>query len=47
VAAGNLTTPGAVRDFVRGYEDAGCDHLILFPTVADPSQADRLAEVVA
>jgi alkanesulfonate monooxygenase SsuD/methylene tetrahydromethanopterin reductase-like flavin-dependent oxidoreductase (luciferase family) len=45
IAAGNLTTPGAVRDFVRGYEDAGCDHLILLPTVADPAQADRLADV--
>ena len=46
IAAGNLTTPGAVRDFVRGYDDAGCDHLILFPTVADPAQADRLADVI-
>jgi alkanesulfonate monooxygenase SsuD/methylene tetrahydromethanopterin reductase-like flavin-dependent oxidoreductase (luciferase family) len=47
IAAGNLTSPGAVRDFVRGYEDAGCDHLILLPTVADPDQVPRLAEVVA
>ncbi|HEY7281633.1 MAG TPA: LLM class flavin-dependent oxidoreductase [Actinomycetota bacterium] len=47
IAAGNLTTPGAVRDFVRGYEDAGCDHLILLPTVADADQIVRLAEVVA
>ncbi|HXJ62370.1 MAG TPA: LLM class flavin-dependent oxidoreductase [Actinomycetota bacterium] len=47
IAAGNLTTEGAVRDFVRGYEDAGCDHLILFPTVADLNQVERLAEVVA
>ena len=47
IAAGNLTTPGAVRDFVRGYEDAGCDHLILLPTVADHDQIQRLTEVVA
>ena len=47
IAAGNLTTPHAVRDFVRGYEEAGCDHLVLFPTVSDPSQLDRLAEVIA
>jgi alkanesulfonate monooxygenase SsuD/methylene tetrahydromethanopterin reductase-like flavin-dependent oxidoreductase (luciferase family) len=47
IAAGNLTTAGAVRDFVRGYEDAGCDHLILLPTVPDPDQVERLAEVVA
>jgi alkanesulfonate monooxygenase SsuD/methylene tetrahydromethanopterin reductase-like flavin-dependent oxidoreductase (luciferase family) len=47
VAAANLTTPQAVVDFVRGYEEAGCDELILFPTLADPSQLDRLAEVLA
>ena len=46
VAAGNLTTPGAIRDFVRGYEEEGCDELVLFPTVADPDQLDRLADVL-
>jgi len=47
IAAANLTTPHAIRDFVRGYEDAGCDHLVLFPTVADLTQLDRLADVLA
>ena len=46
VAAANLTSPRAVRDFVRGYEEAGCDHLILFPSVAAPDQLDRLADVL-
>ena len=46
IVAGNLTTAGAVRDFVRGYAEAGCDHLILLPAVSDPSQVERLAEVV-
>ena len=46
VAAANLTTPQAVIDFVRGYEEAGCDELVLLPTVADPSQLDRLADVI-
>jgi hypothetical protein len=32
---------------VRGYAEAGCDELILFPSVADPAQLDRLAEVLA
>jgi hypothetical protein len=32
---------------VRGYEEAGCDELILFPTVGDLDQLDRLAEVLA
>jgi len=47
IAAANLTTPHAVRDFVRGYEEAGCDHLVLLPTVSDPSQLDRLADVLS
>jgi alkanesulfonate monooxygenase SsuD/methylene tetrahydromethanopterin reductase-like flavin-dependent oxidoreductase (luciferase family) len=47
IAAGNLTSPRAIRDFVRGYEEAGCDELILFPTVADAGQLERLAEVLA
>ena len=47
IAAGNLITPQAVRDFTRGYEEAGCDHLILLPTVADLAQLDRLADVLA
>lgn len=46
IAAGNLTSPGAIVDFVRGYEDAGCDELVLFPTVSRIDQVDRLAEVI-
>jgi alkanesulfonate monooxygenase SsuD/methylene tetrahydromethanopterin reductase-like flavin-dependent oxidoreductase (luciferase family) len=46
IAAGNLTSPGAITDFVRAYEDAGCDQLVLFPTVSDTGQIDRLAEVI-
>lgn len=47
VAAGNLTSPGAIRDFVRGYEEEGCDELVLFPSVADIDQLERLADVLA
>jgi alkanesulfonate monooxygenase SsuD/methylene tetrahydromethanopterin reductase-like flavin-dependent oxidoreductase (luciferase family) len=47
IAAGNLTTPRAIKDFVRGYEAAGCDELILLPTVVDIDEVDRLAEVIA
>lgn len=46
IADGLLTTPLAVREFVQGYADEGCDHLILLPTVADPTQLDRLADAV-
>ena len=47
VAAGNLTSARAIRDFVRAYEEAGCDELVLLPTVADPGQLDRLADVLS
>ncbi|SFP28987.1 Luciferase-like monooxygenase [Amycolatopsis arida] len=46
IAAALLTTRRAVRDFVRGYTEAGCDTLVLLPTVPDPSEVDRLAEVL-
>ncbi len=46
IAAGNLTSPGAITDFIRGYEDAGCDELVLFPTSSGIEQIDRLAEVI-
>lgn len=46
IAAGNLTSPGAIADFIRGYEDAGCDELVLFPTVSGIEQVDQLAEAI-
>ena len=46
IAAGLLTSPQAVAQFIRGYQDAGCDELVLFPTVPDLAQLDRLAELL-
>lgn len=46
VAAANLTSARAVRDLVRGYAAEGCDELVLLPTVSDPHEVDRLAELV-
>jgi len=46
IAEGLLTTPQAISQFIRGYEDAGCDELILYPTISAQTQLDRLAEVV-
>jgi hypothetical protein len=46
IVAGMLTTPQAIAQFIRGYEDAGCDELVLFPTVPDLAQLDRLADVL-
>ena len=47
IVAANLTSARAIKDFIRGYEEAGCDELVLFPTVADAAELDRLAEAVA
>ena len=46
VAAGLLTSAEALREFVQGYAEAGCDELLLFPTGADLSQVSRLAEAL-
>jgi len=46
IVAGNLTSPRAIKDFIRGYEEAGCDELVLLPTVADIEQLDRLIEAI-
>ena len=47
IAAGNLTSARAIKDFVRGYEEAGCDELVLFPTVADLGELERLEEALS
>jgi alkanesulfonate monooxygenase SsuD/methylene tetrahydromethanopterin reductase-like flavin-dependent oxidoreductase (luciferase family) len=47
IADGLLTTPQAIVQHIRGYAEAGCDHLVLFPTSHDIAQLDRLADVVA
>ena len=47
IADGMLATPQAVAQFVRGYAEAGCDELVLFPAVADLAQIDLLADALA
>lgn len=47
IVAELLTTPQAIAQFVRGYAEAGCDELVLFPAVAHLDQLDRLAAVLA
>ena len=46
IAAANLTSARAIRDLVRGYRAEGCDELVLLPTVSDPAEVDRLAQVL-
>lgn len=41
-----LTNPQAIAQFLRGYEEAGCDEMVLLPTVPDLAQLERLAEVL-
>ena len=46
IAAGLLTSPQGMAQFMRGYEEVGCDELVLFPTVPDLAQLERLAEIL-
>lgn len=46
IAGGLLTTREEVRAFMAGYAEAGCDELLLIPTVPDAGEVDRLAEAV-
>ena len=47
IASGLLTTPQAISQFIRAYEEAGCDELVLFPTVPDLAQLEQLVAVLA
>ena len=45
VAGSALRTPQAIKGAIATFADLGVDELILDPTVSDPDQADRLADV--
>lgn len=46
IATGLLTSPQAIAQFLRGYEEAGCDELVLFPTIPDLAQLEQLAAIL-
>jgi len=46
IAGSAATDAETVRQYVKGFSDAGCDELILFPSSTDPDQVDLLAEAV-
>jgi hypothetical protein len=46
IAAGASTSEDQVRSTVQAFDDVGCDELVMFPTSADPAQADMLADAV-
>ncbi|MGH2763519.1 MAG: LLM class flavin-dependent oxidoreductase [Thermoleophilaceae bacterium] len=43
VVAGTAKGEDEVKERVRGFDEAGCDELILFPASSDPEQVDKLA----
>ncbi|HZB33871.1 MAG TPA: LLM class flavin-dependent oxidoreductase [Streptosporangiaceae bacterium] len=47
IASGLLTTEQQAVEFMQAYAEAGCDHLVMLPGVADRTQLDRLADAVA
>jgi len=46
IAAGLLTSADAITAYCEGYREAGCDELVLFPTVADLTQVERLGRAL-
>jgi alkanesulfonate monooxygenase SsuD/methylene tetrahydromethanopterin reductase-like flavin-dependent oxidoreductase (luciferase family) len=46
VVAGTAKSADEVRERVRGFAEAGCDELIMFPASTDPAQVDEIASIV-
>ena len=46
IAGSAATDADTVRGYVQGFEAAGCDELILFPSDPDPRQVDLLADAL-
>jgi len=47
IAAGLLTSPQAIAQFMRGYEEAGCDELVLLPAVPNLAQLEQLVVMLS
>ena len=46
IAAGAAKNAETVRQYIAGFDAAGCGELILFPSSSDPDQVDLLADAV-
>ena len=46
IAGGLLTSRAEIAELAAGYAEAGCDELVIFPTVADLRQLAALAEAL-
>jgi alkanesulfonate monooxygenase SsuD/methylene tetrahydromethanopterin reductase-like flavin-dependent oxidoreductase (luciferase family) len=44
IASSAATDAETVKQYVSGFEQAGCDELVCFPCSPDPEQVDLLAE---
>lgn len=44
IAGSAAKDPETVQQYLKGFEDAGCDELYLFPSSSDPAQVDLLAD---
>src|SRR4051794_9001494 len=47
IAASAATDADTVRQYVAGFEEAGCDELVLFPCSPEIEQVDLLADAIA
>ncbi len=45
IASSAATDEETVKNYIQGFEEAGCDEFILLPCNPDPGQVDLLAEV--
>jgi len=46
IASEMLCTPEQIRDFADGYQQAGCEELILFPTSSSLHQLETLEDLI-
>jgi alkanesulfonate monooxygenase SsuD/methylene tetrahydromethanopterin reductase-like flavin-dependent oxidoreductase (luciferase family) len=46
IASHVAATEDMARQYVEGFESAGCDELFMFPSSKDPAQVDLLADAV-
>lgn len=46
IAGSAARDAATVQTYIGAFSEAGCDELILFPTVSDPDQVDLLADAV-
>jgi len=46
MAQGLPSTPEAIKDAITAFEDVGMDELLLWPTIAELDQLDRVAELL-